>query len=139
MRRLAVYLLLLLWLPAQAVRIGWDASIGASGYRLYYGTNSGVYRVSVDVGTNLTATIIGLTTGPTNYFIVTAYNAHGIESLPSEELAYSVPSGPITNTIVTVDHAGDISGPWTNVVALTNVVEAAGFWRVNITVSTNSL
>jgi hypothetical protein len=135
-RRLAVFLLVLLWLPAYAVTIGWDESDGASGYRLYYGTNSGVYGVTVDVGTNLTAKILGLIPGRTNYFVVTAYSSYGIESIPSAELVYAVPT-VITNTILTVDHAGKITGPWTNVVAVTNIAEAAGFWRVNIKVSTN--
>ena len=135
MRRLAVFLLVLLWLPTYAVTIGWDESDGASGYRLYYGTNSGVYGVTVDVGTNLTAKILGLIPGRTNYFAVTAYRSTS-ESALSAELVYTVPA-VITNTILTVDHAGKITGPWTNVVAVTNIAEAAGFWRVNIKVSTN--
>ena len=135
MRRLAVFLLVLLWLPTYAVTIGWDESDGASGYRLYYGTNSGVYGVTVDVGTNLTAKILGLIPGRTNYFAVTAYSSTS-ESALSAELVYTVPA-VITNTILTVDHAGKITGPWTNVVAVTNIAEAAGFWRVNIKVSTN--
>lgn len=129
MRFLSIFLVFLLWLPAGAAILAWDASSGATGYRLYYGTNSGQYAWNVNVGTNLTATVIGLTSGRTYFFGVTAYNSTA-ESAFSTEIEYTQPS----LGVLTVDFARDISGPWTNVVTITNIMDGgAGFWRVNLT------
>ncbi len=73
-----------------------------------YGTSSGAYTVQTDAGTNLTATVYGLTGGTTYYFAVTAYNADDIESLPSDEISVFIPVGtppvlaPIQNQTVNV-------------------------------------
>lgn len=51
-----------------------------SGYKVYYGTASGVYTNSVDVG-HVTSTIIdGLESGATYSFSITAYDSSGNES-----------------------------------------------------------
>ena len=61
---------------ARSVALVWDANPDpvVLGYRVYYGTSSGNYSQSTDVG-NLTGTTIpNLTAGETYYFAVTDYD-----------------------------------------------------------------
>src|SRR5262245_34877610 len=68
-----------------AVTLAWDASTDAStvGYRLHYGTSSGTYTSTVDVGNVTTATVSTLQAGTTYFFAATAYDASSAESAPS--------------------------------------------------------
>ncbi|MBI3851827.1 MAG: fibronectin type III domain-containing protein [Verrucomicrobia bacterium] len=68
-----------------------------AGYALYYGTASGNYSQRLDVGNQTTATVTNLTPGERYYFVVTAYNILGLESEPSNEVAYDVPATVPTN------------------------------------------
>ncbi len=56
-----------------------------AGYRVYYGTSSGSYPQSIDVGNVTTCQVRDLPGGSTYYFVVTAYNLAGAESEPSNE------------------------------------------------------
>jgi hypothetical protein len=78
---------------AQTVTLAWDPSLDANvtGYRVYYGVASGVYTGQVSVSGTTRATVSGLIEGHTYYFAVTAHDAMGLESLPSNEIAYLVP------------------------------------------------
>jgi len=94
----ALVLLLLagrLW-GAPSVILAWDPSpsTNVAGYRVYYGPAAGNYTDRLDVGNVTTATVPNLQAGVTYYFVVTAYNAAGVESLPSNEVAYTVPAPP---------------------------------------------
>jgi len=60
-----------------------------AGYKVYYGTASGVYS-SVDVGLAKSYTVTGLTTGQTYYFTVTAYDTAGDESDYAPEVGISI-------------------------------------------------
>ncbi|HKQ60504.1 MAG TPA: Ig-like domain-containing protein [Candidatus Polarisedimenticolaceae bacterium] len=62
---------------AGGLNVLWDASSGATGYRLYYGTSPTTYATSVDVGNTTQTTLNGLTDCTTYYFAATAYNAGG--------------------------------------------------------------
>jgi hypothetical protein len=69
------------------LRLAWTATPDATvtGYRLYYGTNSGSSQQSATVGSVTNAALTGLDEG-TRYFIVaTSYNAAGVESEVSNE------------------------------------------------------
>lgn len=79
---------------AQQVTLVWQASAGAdiAGYNVYYGVASGQYTAKITVTNGTTATISGLLEGVTYYFVVTAFNSLGLESGPSNEVAYVVPS-----------------------------------------------
>jgi hypothetical protein len=89
--------LLQLWLgcadASQGVMLAWDPGGDATvtGFSVYYGGGSGVYTGRVTVPFTNRATISGLIEGSTYYFAVTAHNAIGMESLPSNEVAYLVP------------------------------------------------
>jgi hypothetical protein len=110
-RRSAVRTLILLvtiWAsefhPAFGVGLAWDPSpdTNVTGYTIYWGTNNGNtessaanatvdYTSRLDVGNQTTATLTNLTAGSTYHFVVTAYTADGVESLPSNEVIYTVP------------------------------------------------
>ena len=94
--------------PAGSITLAWDPSpsISFAGYNLYYGLQSGVYSSSVDEGTNLTATITGLTPGLTYYFASADYDTNGAESAFSNEVTNRVPVlpsmivQPLTQTVI---------------------------------------
>lgn len=78
---------------AAEVTLAWDPNSESSviGYTLYYGTASGVYTDSRDVGDETQYTLSGLTEDTTYYFAVTAYTDED-ESDYSNEISYQVPA-----------------------------------------------
>jgi hypothetical protein len=74
---------------AQVARLVWDPSpdTAVSGYLVLYGRTSGQYTWTQDVGP-ATEWILPDTLHPayTHYFVVIAYTADGLRSLPSEEV-----------------------------------------------------
>ncbi len=91
---------LLTTFPAYAVDItsSWDANTEAdlAGYKVYYGTVSGNYTVSLDVGNATSATIDSLDFNTTYFFAVTAYDNAGNESDFSDEVRVDIPPPPDT-------------------------------------------
>ncbi|WP_161407376.1 polysaccharide lyase family 8 super-sandwich domain-containing protein [Paenibacillus silvestris] len=79
---------------ASQVVLSWTGVHGAAGYRVKYGTSSGVYTKTLDVtavsSTNQVA-VTGLETGKKYYFAVAAYQAAGESSLSNELSAIPVP------------------------------------------------
>lgn len=72
------------------VVLAFDASPSTViGYRIRYGTTSGIWTESIDLGISTTGTISNLVVGRTYYFVATAYTDFD-ESVPSEELAYTI-------------------------------------------------
>jgi len=74
----------------------WDASTtnedgtpltDLAGYKIHYGTASGVYGHSVDVGNATAYQLSGLTKGQVYYLVVTAVNGSNTESDYSNELS----------------------------------------------------
>ena len=91
-----VFLLVLLHLTtinshAAQVTLEWDAVNHPllGGYMVYYGTYSGDYDVSLDVGNWTSCTIADLEENETYYFSVTAYSTEGEESDFSNEVSNS--------------------------------------------------
>ena len=60
---------------------------------MHYGIASRSYTNTTDVGKVTNCTVPGLVTNVTYYFVVTAYNALGLESDPSNEVSNRVSSG----------------------------------------------
>jgi chitodextrinase len=85
--------MLLFFIPVlvfgQGIRVSWDANTDTdgdlAGYRVYYGTATGVYNTPIDVG-NVTVYDIGDLKESTKYFVaITAYDTSGNESEKSIE------------------------------------------------------
>lgn len=84
---------------SSSASLGWDvpttredgtALTDLAGYRVYYGTATGQYSYSVDVGNSTDCVIDGLTSGTTYYFVVTSYDSSGNESEPSNEISKTI-------------------------------------------------
>ncbi len=114
---------------AGTVRLQWKANAegNLAGYVVLYGTASGVYTQSFEVGPTVTTVEVpDLTDGATYYFAVRAYNTAGLQSPLSNEAsvylspavvpapvitAMSPSSGPMGgNTLVTLSGANFTSG-----------------------------
>ncbi len=67
-----------------------------AGYKLYYGTSSGNYTNSIDVGNVTTYTVVNLTEGLTYFFVVSAYDTLGNESDYSNEVSKKIESEDTT-------------------------------------------
>ncbi|MDI6735354.1 MAG: fibronectin type III domain-containing protein [bacterium] len=67
-----------------------------SGYKIHYGTTSGIYTQIIDTGSiTTTYQLVGLTNGQTYYIAVSAYDKAGSESNRSNE-GFGIPTGPFT-------------------------------------------
>jgi hypothetical protein len=77
----------------RSVTLTWNASTSPNivGYDIYYGPTAGSYTNMISVGNVTSATITGLSEGTSATFVVKARDAVGLESLPSNEIAYTVP------------------------------------------------
>ena len=82
--------------PAQ-ITLSWDPVIAPdiAGYRVYYGTSSRAYDVTLDVGNWTSVTIADLKDGGTYYFAVTAYDLEDNESGYSSEVCINCASQPV--------------------------------------------
>lgn len=77
-----------------SIRLTWDPPADpngnpqqqVAGYYLYYGPDSGVYNVSIDVGFHTSLTVSDLQTNQPYYFAVTAYDEWDNESDFSHEV-----------------------------------------------------
>ena len=78
---------------AASVDLEWDPNTEPQlvGYKIYWGTSSGNYAFSKNVGKTTVCTITGLDEGKTYYFAATAYDAAGTESDYSNQITYSIP------------------------------------------------
>lgn len=71
----------LMWNPS--------ADTNVTGYFVYRGAASQNYTNKIDAGNVTTLIVLGIPTNITNYFVVTAYNVLGLESVPSNEANYA--------------------------------------------------
>lgn len=72
------------------IRLEWTASVDVAivaGYRVLYGTSSGVYPNSVDIGNVISYLLSGLTAGVTYYIVVASRSTLGIYSDYSDEIS----------------------------------------------------
>ena len=77
---------------AAVVTIAWDRNpeTNIAGYRISYGTVSGAYTTTVDVGNRLDWQIRGVEDGQKYYFVVRAINTAGAVSPPSTEISANI-------------------------------------------------
>jgi hypothetical protein len=78
---------------AAAMNLVWNANSETNivGYKAYRGTVSGVYSTPVTLGNTPSYTASGLQSGTQYFFVVTAYNTGGFESLVSNEVSGFAP------------------------------------------------
>jgi hypothetical protein len=95
--------------------LAWDSDTDSTvaGYRVYSGTESGVYTEMDDVGNTTAASMSGLQPGVTYYVTIAAYDSTGDESPPSGEVTVT---GTVTTTTTgtttgTTTTTGTESGP----------------------------
>jgi hypothetical protein len=81
---------------AATVTIAWNQNPESdiAGYKIHYGTFSGIYQHDVDVGNHTSCTISSLAEGTKYFFSATAYNSENTESDFSEEITYTPGSEP---------------------------------------------
>lgn len=80
------------------------------GYRVHYGTSSGVYDYTQDVGNVVTWKVTNLTAARIFYFAVTAYDISGNESMFSNEVTkiiHALPAGNIETSILASENRVD--------------------------------
>jgi hypothetical protein len=107
---------------AGQVRLAWDANTepDLAGYRVYYGTSTGNYTASVNVGNVTSATIPNLTDNVTYYFAVVAYNTAAVESLHSDEVSSTVVGNALPVVALTSPtNGGSFNAPATIAIAAT--------------------
>jgi hypothetical protein len=137
----------------QSLTLSWTPSSDpyVIGYHIYYGENSGGYDHMVSVSNADSVTITGLVEGWTYYFVATSVNAVGLESLPSNQVSYSVPGTRLNITRISTNGAPEsFRITSTSVVQSSWTLEASAdlrTWRsmmtgsntaVNVTVSSST-
>lgn len=72
-----------------SVTVAWNANSepDVTGYTVSWGIRPGVYTATADVGNVTQHTVTGLAVDQRYYFVVQAYNADGLRSLPSNEVS----------------------------------------------------
>jgi hypothetical protein len=116
--------------PYSSVTLAWDRALthGTNiSYVLKWSTETNVYPNSINLGTNTTTVFTNLTSGLL-YFVVTAKTTEGIESDPSNMVAFTnYPAQPIrlritTNTLQSVKLEGTRNGglEWQHLATVTN-------------------
>jgi hypothetical protein len=71
------------------IKLAWDSTTDPdlAGYKIYYGTATGIYDNSIDVGNVTTYHLIGLAKGQTYFIATTAYDTSNNESGYSNEVS----------------------------------------------------
>jgi parallel beta-helix repeat protein len=95
------------------------------GYKVHYGTASGVYTTIVDVGLTGTPsapqhTVTGLTDGVTYYFAVKAYDLSGNESGFSNQVSKTVSGTDTTPPVISAISSGSITSSGATITWTTN-------------------
>src|SRR3989441_869721 len=93
---------------AAQVTLAWDPNTDPdlAGYKLYYGTSSGSYPFSVDVGNVTIYTLSGLLEGRIYYFAATDYNLSLAESGFSNEVSRAIADVAPPTVSITAPAAG---------------------------------
>ncbi len=92
---------------AGVIDLAWNSVIGASGYRVYYGTASRQYQSSIDVGKVTAASLDALADCTTYYVAVKAYNQGGESAGFSNEIV-GWPHPEITAQTLAAKQGGQI-------------------------------
>jgi hypothetical protein len=96
-------------LALQSASLGWSASPDprTTGYTVVYGTSSGAYTQSTNVGNVTQAIVSGLAEGTTYYFNVYAYGGTSLQSDLANEVSYTAPASVVSRLIFYNNSAWD--------------------------------
>ena len=108
---LALLCVALLSSSAQAAQVNlqWDRNSESDiqGYLISYGTQSGVYTTTINVGNAVAHTLtLSPSTTTTYYFVVQAYNSSQLRSANSAEVSATVAATAQSQSTLTVDRPG---------------------------------
>jgi fibronectin type 3 domain-containing protein len=127
-------------LATQSLTLGWtpSPSTNVAGYHIYYGSDGTNFQYEMDAGTNTIFEVSGLQEGETNSFVVTAYDAQGVDSAPSNLITYVVPG---TVNIASKAGAGSpaiitfpvVTGYTYQVQASVNLITWSNVWQTTAT------
>ncbi|HBG46065.1 MAG TPA: hypothetical protein DDW94_03655 [Deltaproteobacteria bacterium] len=81
--------------------------VNLAGYKVHYGTQSGAYSTTVDVGNVTSYNVASLSNG-SYYFAVTAYNTNGKESAYSNEGSKAI-ANDVTAPVISGVYSGSIT------------------------------
>ena len=114
---------------AQTSTVSWDRNTDAftAGYLLSYGTQSGSYSTTVDVG-NVVSYPVTLAPGNTYYVVVRAYNSlrqYGPASAEASVAIPALPTPPTATITATLGTSGTASVTWRTTNATTVTVNGA--------------
>ncbi|MBW2430530.1 MAG: fibronectin type III domain-containing protein [Deltaproteobacteria bacterium] len=128
-----VLLLFLFFVFCADVTVAWDANSESdlAGYMVYWGTTSGDYSDSEDVGITTQHTITGLQDGVKYYFAATAYDHDKYESGYSQELFHVAGSQNQTNHTITASAGSNGSVTPSGAVTVANGTSQAFTIRAN--------
>jgi len=112
-----------------AVGLSWDATSGATGYKVLRGTSTGVYNTTnrVTLNTNFDNTVVG---GTTYFYVVQATNSSGASASSSEV--------SVTPTIALPAPPGGLTAVGTNGAVILNWTGGAGAASYNVKRSTTT-
>lgn len=127
----------------RAVTFTWlsNPETNIASYVIYMGTNTGRYLASTNCGnvTNFAIASSALFPG-TNFVALTAVDALGFESAPTE-ISFVLPSAPKNFRVkLSMDSATSPIGPWTESVSLTNsfAVQDTAYFRGRLDIQPSS-
>lgn len=122
---------------AATVTLAWDPSpsAGVTAYKLYEAVGTGTFGLAATLsGTTITRTV----TGTTRYYVTAYDGTSGLESIPSNVIAYTppVPPQPPSNLRVTTVTASTINLRWDPVdPATTTLVQVERTQNPNVPLS----
>ena len=136
-RGLALSLLINVDAAAQntfSATVAWNASTSTNvaGYKVYYGTHSGVYTNIVVVSATTTSLQLADLPAATTYFVaVKTVSPSGAQSAFSAEVYFATPSAPTLSTQAATDVYGE---PFVEVVS---PIPSRRYWRLDYSLDLN--
>jgi fibronectin type 3 domain-containing protein len=120
---------------AGVANLAWDPSANptdVTGYMIHYGTASDTLSMGIDVGNTTSYSVCNLIDGQTYYFVVTAYNAAGVESTLSNEVSMKSTVTDTTTTTGTTTTTAGTGTPTTTTTGITTTTSGGSERQGNI-------
>jgi hypothetical protein len=123
--------------PYYMAAFSWEpvADPSVMGYKVHWGTNTGVYTEHIDVGNTRKVIIGDFVEGAQYYSTVTAYTATGEESQPTPEIAFSYI--PEESVDVSIQSSTNLK-TWNTTGGFSFAKKASEFFRLKIETQTQA-